>query len=256
MISSLEKETVSEKWNYVEVRPLTPIDAVTALQSTTIYYNFFEVDLTPGIETIFRNLHKDSTQRKIQRAQRENLCYEEGTSESLLNDFYRLLTQTRRRHGLPPQPREWFRNLMNLFGDALKIRIARKDGRALAGMLTLRYKDTLVYKYGASDPGYNNLGSMHLLYWRSIQEAKASGLRFFDLGRTDAGQTGLITFKKRWGAQESLLTYTRYALSEDFSHKFDLSTSKEKRSVARELLAYMPNGLLSLLGKTLYKHVG
>ena len=256
LITSLEEETRREKWRYVEVRPLTPIDAVTSLHSARMSYNFFELDLRPDLETIFGNLHKDSIQRKIRRAQREKLSYEEGSTDSLLDDFYRLLMLTRRRHGLPPQPRKWFQNLMSCFGDALKIRVVRKDGRALAAMLTVRHKDTLAYKYGASDSRYHNLGSMHLLYWTSIQEAKASGLRFFDLGRTDAGQAGLITFKKRWGAKESLLTYSRYALSEDLSHMFDLSTSKQKPPAAREVLAHLPNGLLSFLGRALYKHVG
>jgi predicted glycosyltransferase/CelD/BcsL family acetyltransferase involved in cellulose biosynthesis len=256
LAASLEEETRREKWRYVEVRPLKPIEIVTSLHSATLCYNFFELDLRPDLETIFRSLHKDSIQRKIRRAQREKLSYEEGNDDSLLDDFYRLLMMTRRRHRLPPQPRKWFENLVNCFGDALKIRIARKDGRAVAAMLTISHKDTLVYKYGASDSRYHNLGSMHLLYWTSIQEARASGLRFFDLGRTDADQTGLITFKKRWGAKESLLKYSRYSLSKDSSHMFDVSTSKQERSVAREVLSHLPDGLTSLLGRALYKHVG
>lgn len=256
LVTSLEEDTRRAKWRYVEVRPLAPMDVATSLHSTNIHYNFFEIDLRPNLETIFGNLHKDSIQRKIRRAQREKLCYEEGTSDLLLNDFYRLMTHTRRRYRVPPQPRSWFQSLIHYFGDALKIRIARKDGRALAGMLTVRYKDTLVYKYGASDFRYNNLGGMHLLYWTSIQEGKASGLRFFDLGRTDTGQTGLITFKKRWGARESLLTYSRYAVSEDSRHMFDLSSPNQKPMAARELLGYLPDRVLSLLGRALYKHVG
>ena len=180
LVTALEEDTRRAKWRYVEVRPLAPMDVATSLHSTNIHYSFFEIDLRPNLETIFGSLHKDSIQRKIRRAQREKLCYEEGTSDLLLNDFYRLMTHTRRRYLVPPQPRSWFQGLIHYFGDALKIRIARKDGRALAGMLTVRYKDTLVYKYGASDFRYNNLGGMHLLYWTSIQEGKASGLRFFD----------------------------------------------------------------------------
>lgn len=256
LVASLEEETRREKWRYFEVRPLTPMDVAASLHRTATNYSFHELDLRPDLETIFGNLHKDSVQRKIRRAQREKLCYEEGRTDSLLDDFYHLLTLTRRRHHLPPQPRKWFQNLMSCFGDALKIRIVRKDGLALAGMLTVRSKDTLVYKYGGSDFRYHNLGSMHLLYWTSIQDAKASGLRFFDLGRTDAGQAGLNTFKNRWGARESLLTYSRYALSEDSSHMFDLSLLKPKTEAARKLLAYLPNGLTSLLGRALYKHVG
>jgi hypothetical protein len=114
----------------------------------------------------------------------------------------------------------------------------------------------MVYKNGGSDPRYHNLGSMHLLYWKSIQDAKASGLRFFDLGRTDAGQDGLITFKNRWGARQSSLTYSRYAFSGNVGHMFDLPASTSRKGVARELLAHLPNGLASLLGRALYKHVG
>ena len=78
---------------------------------------------------------------------------------------------TRRRHHIPPQPISWYQNLIACFGSALKIRITFKDGRAIAGMLTLRYKDTMTYKYGGSDPEYNKFGSMHMLFWKSIQES-------------------------------------------------------------------------------------
>src|SRR5207249_11725988 len=80
------------------------------------------------------------------------------------------------------------------------------DPRALHSFPTRRssdLKNTLVYKYGGSDVSYNRLGGMHLLYWNSIQDAKRWGLRFFDLGRTDVQQAGLVIFKKRWGAVES-----------------------------------------------------
>ncbi len=256
LVASLEEETRREKWHYIEMRPLTPIAVTTSLHIAATDYTFHEIDLRPELTTIFENLHKDSIQRKIRRAEREKLYCEEGKSEALLNDFYRLVTVTRRRHHLPPQPKKWFENLISCFGDALKIRIARKDGEALAAMLTLRHKDTLIYKYGGSDVRYNKFGSMHLLYWMSIQDAKDSGLRSFDLGRTDADQFGLITFKSRWGAKESLLTYSRYALNGDSSHSFDLSRPGGKSLHARNLLAHLPNGLVSLLGRALYKHVG
>jgi uncharacterized protein len=256
LVDFLREELKRERWRYVELRPLTPIDALRSLHSASLSYNFFELDLRSDLDSIFRSLHKDSIQRKIRRAQREQLVYEEGIGNSFLNEFYRLLTETRRRHFLPPQPKRWFESLISCFGDALKIRIVRKNGQPLAGMLTLRYKDTLTYKYGASDSRFNNLGGVHLLYWSSIQEAKASGLRFFDLGRTDVDQTGLNIFKKRWGAKESLLTYYRYSVCEDMKHIFESPTSKTRPTAARKALAYMPNSLLSSIGSALYKHVG
>jgi lipid II:glycine glycyltransferase (peptidoglycan interpeptide bridge formation enzyme) len=104
------------------------------------------------------DFHGDSDQRKIRHAERENLQYEEGTSDDLLQEFYRLLVVTRRRQYLPPQPLSWFRGLIAAFGKDLKIRVASKDGVAVASILTLSHKKTMVYKYGCSDAAANKLG--------------------------------------------------------------------------------------------------
>ena len=122
-------------------------------------------------------------------------------------------------------------------------------------MLTLRHKDTLYYKYGGSDTRFNNLGGMHLLYWESIQRAKNLGLRVFDLGRSDAGQTGLITFKGRWGATESRLSYFRFTSSPNPIHAFDPSVSNWKTRVMKRVFAQAPVSFLPVLGKVLYKHI-
>lgn len=256
IIACLEQETRDENWRYVEVRSFNPIAIPCSLCLTTTQYSFHEIDLQATIQEIFTGLHKDSIQRKIRRAEREKLGYEEGSSDKLLAEFYDLLTTTRRRHLVPPQSLEWFENLRTCFKDAFKIRIARKDKQPLAAMLTLRYKDTMVYKYGGSDSAYNNLGPMHLLYWKAIQDGKSSGLRYFDLGRTDAGQEGLITFKNRWGAKQLSLKYTRFALLEYPAHLFEQSPSKVGAITARKVIAFLPNRLMSLIGRALYKHIG
>ena len=139
-----------ERWSYAEFRPLEPFRVVTTLPRTAVTYAFHQLDLWPSIATIFDNFHKSSTQRKIRRAGRENLVYREGTTQALLDDFYRLFTLTRKRQGLAPQSKEWFANLMECFGDALKVRVAFKDGQAIAAMITIRHKDTLTYKYGCT----------------------------------------------------------------------------------------------------------
>jgi CelD/BcsL family acetyltransferase involved in cellulose biosynthesis len=253
---ALETESRKGDLRYIEMRPLERLEMVTSLQHGTVPYTFHQLDLDPDIETLFRNCHKNSTQRKILRAEREGLEYREGSTKELLECFYGLHTITRRRHRRPPQPRKWFINLMNRFGTALKIRVAFKDDRPVAAVVTIRHKDTMVYKYGGSDSRFNNLGSMHLLLWRAIQEAKTSGLRRFDFGRTEAEQQGLITFKKRWGTTQSSLIYSRYGLSDNVTHIFEASASSWKSRVAKYLLAHMQPGVLSLAGRALYRHVG
>jgi hypothetical protein len=253
---ALEQEARHGRWRYIEVRPLQPFEIVTSMQHATVPYTFHKLDLSPDIDTLYRNCHKNSTQRKIIRAEREGLQYREGTTRELLDHFYRLLANTRKRHSRPPQPRTWFVNLIACFGDALKIRLAFKGDQPVASVLTIRHKDTMVYKYGGSDPRFNNMGGMHLLLWGAIQEAKTSGLRFFDFGRSEAGQQGLITFKQRWGSTQSSLIYSRYGLSDDINHMFEPSTQSWKSRVAHYLLAHMQPGILSLAGRALYRHVG
>jgi len=254
--AALEEEARQERWQYIEMRPLTPFAIGHSASSGQVNYCFHQLDLAPDLATLFDNFHESSIQRKIRRAEREGLIYEEGCTPTFLDNFYRLFKMTRRRHQVPPPPKAWFRNLIACFGEALKIRVALKDGRAVAAMLTLRHKNTLVYKYGCSDSRFNRLGGMHLLFWNSIQEAKQSGLETVDFGRTDASQSGLITFKNRWGATPSALVYSRYAASGNSTHVFDLTVDNWKSRTAKRALAHLPLGALSVLGNFLYKHVG
>lgn len=256
LVTGLQEESRKQGWRYVELRPLASLKMAGPSIHPIATYTFHQLDLRPDLGTVFAHFHNNSIQRKIRRAEREGLTYQEGRTESILDAFYRLLLISRRRHKVPPQPRKWFRDLMDCFGEALKMRIAFKDGRPVAGMLTIRYKETLVYKYGGSDARFNNLGGMHLLYWRSILDAKNSGLRVFDLGRSDADQTGLITFKSRWGAKESRLTYVRLTPLENPAHIFDPGVRTWRTQIAKRIFAHAPAKVLSALGSVLYKHVG
>ena len=254
--AALETEFKRERFNYLEIRPLGPFELPTSLCHTAVTFAFHKLDLAPDIDTIFGNLHKSSTQRKIRRAYREGLTYREGSTKELLDEFYRLFTLSRKRQGLAPQSKKWFATLMDCFGDALKIRVALKGEQTIAAIITIRYKDTLTYKYGCCDARFNNLGCMHLLFWNTIRRAKASGLRYLDFGRTDADQEGLITFKNRWGAAQSVLTYSRYGIEGNSTHLFDLYSSKWKARTTKYALKHVSAALLPTIGSIVYRHIG
>ena len=253
---AVEREFERERASYFEIRPVMPVGLTTGLQRTQATYAFHVLDLAPSLDAIYAGFHHSSIRRKIRRAEREGLVYREGSTPEMLNDFYRLFTVSRQRQGLAPQSREWFTNLSECFGNALKVRVALKGGQCIAAMITIRYKDTLTYKYGCSDARYNNLGPMHLLFWNTIQEAKVAGMRYLDFGRCDAGQDGLITFKNRWGARQSQLTYSRYGMAEKSTHVFDLYSSQWKSRVIKQALRRFPQSLLPIIGQILYKHIG
>jgi CelD/BcsL family acetyltransferase involved in cellulose biosynthesis len=253
---ALEHSLKGEGWRYIETRPQFPLGISIRLRQSRVRYAFHELDLRPSLDSIFSRFHKSSTQRKISRARREGLAYREGSSDELLDHFYRLLRMTRERHGLPAQPRKWFANLIQCCGDAVKIRVAFKDARPVAAMITVRYKDSMIYKYGCSDSQFNRFGGMHLLFWNSIQEAKHAGLRRFDFGRTDADQQGLITFKGRWGAAESVLDYARYSAGAPGTHALDLPAGQWKIRAAKFVVSHLPSIVVSGIGRVIYGHAG
>jgi len=236
---------------YIEIRPLRrPVANSAGFHKSSVFY-FHQMDLRPPIEVLFRSFHKDCTQRKIRRAEREGLTYEAGTSEVLLRKFYQLLLLTCRRRRLPPQPRAWFRHLIDCMDDSLKIHVASREDRPVASIITLSFKRTLVYKYGCSDARFNSLGGMHFLLWSAIKEAKRSGLDEFDLGRSDSHTPGLVTFKDRWGTTRSVINYLRCSDSPTPS----LSTWWPTR-IAKQFFARLPDNLLTAAGEMFYRHIG
>lgn len=246
----LKKEVDARKWKYVELRPRTELPTAGGdFKSPDCWLHM--LDLRPTADELLARTHKTCVQRPIKRAEREGLVYECGNSERLLNAFYRLMTKTRRRQQLPPQPIEWFRNLADCMKEQLQIRVVFKDEKEIASILTLQHKDVVVYKYGCSEKTFSNLGGTAFLFWRTIVEAKEAGLTCLDLGRSEADNSGLIAFKDRWGAKSSKLTYLRWSRK----HVSDVA-GRRSSGLIKLLFAMMPDAVLQATGRILYRHVG
>ncbi|MFP5229774.1 MAG: lipid II:glycine glycyltransferase FemX [Acidobacteriota bacterium] len=246
----LRRLVAAGKWHYVELRPLQKMTAADGAVDTPPFY-LHVLDLEPTAEQLFKGFHKDCVQRKVRRAEREQLEYQTGNTKSLVEAFYRLMILTRRKHQLPPQPIEWFHNLAESMGDKLAVKIAFKDGKEVAGILTLQHGSTMVYKYGASDQAFANMGGTPLLFWKAISEAKEAGLTSLDLGRSDTDNEGLIDFKNRLGAKSTMLSYQRW------SRKQATGESKVPGGqFAKQLFSVMPDPVLRVTGRILYRHVG
>jgi hypothetical protein len=244
-----------ERCKYAEIRPFAMEEPESAARSDLLPSERFVLhvlSLDQPIEKLFRGLHRDCIQRKVHRAEREGLSYEHGRSDAILRTFYQLLLKARRRQGLPPQPLQWFRNLISSVGDRLTIRVASKDSRPVAALLTLTFRDTVTYKYGCSDEKSNHLGGMPFLFWKTIQEAKDQGMRQLDLGRSDLDNLSLVRFKDRLGASRMTLQYYRVA-SRIAPRRFHYPRHAK---LLRRLIGHIPDTLLVAAGRFLYRHIG
>jgi CelD/BcsL family acetyltransferase involved in cellulose biosynthesis len=251
LAAELRNGVAGGKWKYIELRPFRAVEAGEGAATMPVG-TMHMLDLRPAKEKLFRATHKTAIQQKVHRAEREGVQCEVGNSEKLLQAFYRLQLLTRRRHQLPPQPIEWFRNVAKRMGGQLQIRVAYHSGKEVAAMLMLFHKKTIVYKYRWSDAEYSNLGATQLLLWNAVAEAKSAGMVQMDYGRSDADNEGLITYKNRWGATCFPLSYARWSLRP----AAEKSEGSALSGVAKRIFAVMPDALLETTGRILYRHVG
>ena len=85
----------------------------------------------------------------------------------------------------------------------------------------------------------------------AITDAKDAGMEELDLGRSDLDNPGLITFKERWSAVSSTLTTRRappVISSPSFEHL--------KVRLAKNVCAWLPQRVMTLAGRFLYRHIG
>jgi CelD/BcsL family acetyltransferase involved in cellulose biosynthesis len=173
-----------------------------------------ELALEPDLERVRRRFSRSQVIRNIARAEREGVVVRRAADARDLDAFYALHTRTRRRQGVPVQPRRFFDLLWSrLAGSGVAfVLLADAGGReAVAGALFLASGGSTIYKFGASDVDAWPLRPNHLIFWTAIKEACERGNRRFDFGRTDVANGGLRAFKSGWGAEERPLRYSTLA---------------------------------------------
>jgi hypothetical protein len=254
LIRDLQTTIEHLHWKYLEVRPISrrfgEANQKSGFSAVARYY-LHTLSLLPTFDDLFHSFDKDCVQRRIRRGDRAGLIERCGLSEELLRDFYTLFVATRSRHSLPPMPYAWFQNLSRCLGESAEIRIAYKGEVPISAVLTLRFKDTVLYKYGCSDAQFKRLGATPWLLGKAIAGAKSKGALRFDFGRTEADNKGLLEFKNHWVPEPQELTYWKFPQTGLID-----STKGWKLQVAKRAFSCMPKSLLRLTGGLLYRHVG
>jgi lipid II:glycine glycyltransferase (peptidoglycan interpeptide bridge formation enzyme) len=252
VLDYLQQQRKSERLRYIELRPLSGSSSAPLHFSPSERFHFHSIDLRPNLDAIYEKLHSNCIRRKIRRAEREQLVYESGRTDALLQKFRHLFLLTRRRHQLPPQPPSWFQNILHTLGEFVTIHVASKNDVPVASIMTFTCKRTAVYKYGCSDARFNAMGGTPLLFWKAIQRAKSEGIEEFDLGRSGDEDAGLIDFKHHLGGVASELTYYRNPPLQPRS----IDSRAPASSLPRLALARLPDPLFSGVGQLLYRHMG
>jgi CelD/BcsL family acetyltransferase involved in cellulose biosynthesis len=143
----------------------------------------------------------------VRKAGREGVAVRAGTSESDLREWYGLYLVTMRTHAVPPRSFRFFTALWRNLQPRrmLRLLLAERDGRLLAGSVLLMSGTTVFYAYNGRRREDLGLRPNDLIQWHAIHDAARAGFRRYDFGEVEEHQQGLSEFKAKWGAEPETL---------------------------------------------------
>jgi hypothetical protein len=239
-------------WDYLELRG--EVGAIPdAVPSAKVMMHYLTLDGTE--EQQFQKL-SSSQQRNVRKARTEGVEIHRLYTRDAMDAYYELHCRTRRRQGVPPQPRRFFRLIHEhlIAPEHGFVSLARFDGRWIAGAVYFSFGSKALYKFGASDWAFQQLRANSLLMWEAICHFRQTGAKQLSFGRTDLWNTGLLRFKRSFGAEEVPLSYYRIGICKQVQQKA-IGADKPFRMTSR-IIQRMPLPLLRLLGNVLYRHMG
>jgi Acetyltransferase (GNAT) domain len=237
------------RWKHVEIRGGKSFPLASS--STAKFYGH-RLDLRSGIEELISRF-ASPVRRAIRKAERNSVSAEVVRNRQAIADFYRLHAQTRRRHGLPPQPASFF---LNIYEQIIKpglgcVVIAQQRSHPIAAAIFFSFGKNALYKYGASDEKFQELRANNLVMWQGIQFLARNGAAKLHFGRTECENDGLRRFKLSWGTKEEIIDYFRV----DPSGRKCLVTAPSDSGFHKKIFARLPLALNRLAGSMIYPHL-
>jgi hypothetical protein len=239
----------SRNWKYCEIRGGST-SAPPIVPSVRFYGH--TLDLRSSVESLFSRL-KSSARGAIRKAERSGLTVDVTRSPEAIREYYRLHVQTRKRHGLPPQPLSFF---INIYDAIIKAGMgfivkAHSGSRVAAAAVFFQIGKKAVYKFSASDEALRQLQGNSLIVWKAIQSLAQNGVEELHFGRTALEDEGLRKFKLAWGTCETTIEYFR------FNSRTDKWLTGQKRAPGRvsAVFARLPLALNRFIGTMIYPHL-
>lgn len=239
----------TRSWKYFECRGLASQKFAAA---PSLAFHGHVIDLEAPATTLLARL-ESSVRRGIRKAEQAGLRVRFGNDLHAVRTYFDLHCQTRRRHGLPPQPFRFFENIGRHViapGHGWVVSVEH-DGRPVAAALFFHFARQAIYKFGASDYACQQLRPNNLLMWEAMKWYSTHGCQTLHLGRTSVGQEGLRRFKLGFGAREERLEYCRY----DFSRAAFVPDADRVQGWYNSVFRVLPRPLLRLAGATIYPHL-
>lgn len=239
----------ARQWKYLECRGGK--DLIGEVSPWSRFYGH-TLELKSGESDLFARMD-GSVRRAIRKAKGNGVTVTIANTLEAVREYYGLHCQTRRWHGLPPQPWTFFSNIHAeiLSKERGFASLAMWGGKAVAGAIFFVSGRKALYKFGASTRRLLPLRGNHLAMWEAIRWLLANGSTCLEFGRTSIPNLGLRRFKLSWGTSERVVDYFRY----DFRTRQFASGSGSSGEWHWPILRWMPLPLLRWAGALAYRHL-
>jgi hypothetical protein len=238
----------SRGWKTVELRGGQKV--VADAPASLAFYGH-RLDLTIGEQGLFENMD-GSIRQGVRKAEKDGVSVEISQTVEAIREFYGLQCQTRQRHGLPPQPFQFFQNIWRhiLSQNQGMVALARHGGETVAGAVYFFLGGRAIYKFGASDFRWQQLRPNNLVMWTAIRWLAQHGCGSLHLGKTSLLNDGLRRFKLNLGAAEERIEYVKFDLR---ANRFMVETDGVMGWHNR-VFRSLPVFLSRRAGELLYRH--
>jgi CelD/BcsL family acetyltransferase involved in cellulose biosynthesis len=222
--------------------------------SCTRQARWHAADLSGSLDEVWGRLD-ESARRAIRKAEKEGLTIEAAEDEKMLRAFYDLHLRVRKfKYRLLAQPYRMFESVWAHFLAAGKgcLLVAKAADKVVGGAVFLVWRDTLYYKFGASDPAGLSHRPNDRIMWEGIRYAKARGLRRLDLGLSDWDQDGLVRYKRKFATEEKPIRFLRGAPASEAAPGAEARLLHELTALFTDPL--VPDRVTETAGGLLYRY--
>ncbi len=247
LLAQLKDQKLERNLSRIEIRGVLPSqNGIFSYQNGFIHKLLLSRKKLKDIEKNYKSMHK----RNIRKAKRHGVIVTRGQHIELMDVFYRLHLGTRKRLGVPIQPKKFFRVFYEkLIRTGLGfVSVAYFNNEAIAAAIFLIWNRKLIYKYGASSHRHWEKRPNNLIFSDIIRWAHENGCSEVDFGLTDLKNSGLRNFKKGWGTEEKPLLYSVIA------DKPPQSSAQRMFRLLSLVIRHSPAWVCRVIGELAYKY--
>lgn len=176
-------------------------------------YASFARPLEGDDEAILKSIPKRQ-RAEVRKGLAAGLEIRQGRASDDLAAHHRVYSELMRDHGTPIFPRALFPAVVDAFGEDADLLTAFHDGRPVASLLSVYFRNCVYPYWGGGTPQARGLRATEMLYYELMRRARARGCTRADFGRSKLG-TGPYAFKKIWGFEPTPLVYAAHGAVRD-----------------------------------------